>query len=211
MSGKLFTTGLVVGLATLLSGAAGCSNLNKPAFDASEAVVSPTAPPMVGNDQSPFRQRDERPLAGVLPASEPRPTDFGLETRHGDSVASTADVASGSDTFIVSDKMILPRTVVHVKQSNFDAEVLQSDVPVLVDFYADWCGPCKKLSPLLDQLAHQTEGARIVKVNIDDSPELAIRYGVKGIPHLQVFKGGKAVAQHVGMANKQQLSEMLAL
>jgi thioredoxin 1 len=100
--------------------------------------------------------------------------------------------------------------VVQVEESTFDAEVLQSDVPVLVDFYAEWCGPCKKLAPVLDQLAYQTKDARIVKVDIDESPELAVRYGVKGIPHLAVFKDGQPVARHVGFADRQQLVALLS-
>lgn len=211
MSGKHSTIVMVVGMAALLCvAAAGCSNLNKPALDTTTAAISGPAAP-VGNGETLFRQRKTEPLAGDLPPTDFGPTNFGLEDRQGVSADPTSAVASGPATLVVSDRIVLPRTVVHVKESNFDAEVLQSEVPVLVDFYADWCGPCKKLSPLLDQLAYQTEGARIVKVNIDDSPQLAVRYGVKGIPHLKVFKDGKAVAQHVGVANRQQLAELLSL
>ena len=212
MSGKHSTIVMIVGLAALFCVvAAGCSNLNKAALDTTAATISPPQKPPAGNRETPFRQRTTEPLAGVFPPADSAPTSFGLEDRLGVSADPTSEASSGPATLVVSDKIVLPRSVVHVKESDFDAEVLESDVPVLVDFYADWCGPCKKLSPLLDQLAYQTEGARIVKVNIDDSPQLAIRYGVKGIPHLKVFKDGKAVGQHVGMANRQQLAELLSL
>ncbi len=153
-----------------------------------------------------FREAEREPVPGDLSAADVDP-----ETRQDATTDKTPEAAAEPVSIVVSDKTDLPRIVTHVKESTFDAEVLQSDVPVLVDFYADWCGPCKKLAPLLDQLAYQTTDARIVKVNIDDDPELAIRYGVKGIPHLKVFKDGKAVAQHVGLADRQQLADLLSL
>jgi len=99
--------------------------------------------------------------------------------------------------------------VLHVNSSTFDQHVLQSDVPVLVDFYADWCGPCKALGPTLDQVAAENPQARVVKVNIDHSPDLAARYGVKSIPRLMVFKGGQVAANRTGAANKAALNAML--
>ena len=207
MSGKPSTMVIALGLAALFCvAAAGCSNLNKPAPDSTAAAISPPVTPPELDEETLFRQPVPDPLAGDLP-----PMEFGLEARQSDTDGLTSEAAIGSATLTVSDKTDLPRVVGHVKTSTFDAEVLQSDVPVLVDFYADWCGPCKKLAPLLDQLAYQTTDARIVKVNIDDNPELAVRYGVKGIPHLKVFKDGKAVAQHVGLADRQQLADLLSL
>jgi thioredoxin 1 len=94
-------------------------------------------------------------------------------------------------------------------QENFADLVLNSDVPVLVDFYADWCGPCRMIAPVLDELARETTGAKIVKVNVDQSPELAARYGVKSIPNLKVFDDGKVVDEQVGLANKARLKAML--
>jgi thioredoxin 1 len=89
--------------------------------------------------------------------------------------------------------------------------VLASDVPVLVDFYADWCGPCKALAPTLDQLAAENPQVRVVKVDIDESPELAARYGVRSVPRLMVFKGGQVAAQQSGVASKSRLTAMLGL
>ncbi len=105
-----------------------------------------------------------------------------------------------------------PRTagrVEHAGDGDFAAKVLQSDVPVLVDFYADWCGPCQRLAPTLEQLARETPDARIVKVDVDRSPELAMQYGVSSIPSLAVFKDGQVTAQHVGLASKEQLKALL--
>jgi thioredoxin 1 len=101
--------------------------------------------------------------------------------------------------------------VIHANQASFDRQVLDSDVPVLVDFYASWCGPCKMLAPTLDELAAESPNAKIVKVNIDDSPELANRYGVASVPRLIAFKNGQVVAQHSGIANKSRLKAMLDL
>jgi thioredoxin 1 len=80
----------------------------------------------------------------------------------------------------------------------------------LVDFYADWCGPCRALSPTLDEIARETPGVRVVKVNIDRSPELAARYQVSSIPALRVFQQGKVTATHVGLATKERLQSLLS-
>jgi thioredoxin 1 len=93
--------------------------------------------------------------------------------------------------------------------STFDDLVLESDVPVLVDFYADWCRPCKALAPALDELARELPDVRIVKVDIDDCPDLAARYQVRSIPSLQVFRRGEVTARHVGRASKQELKSLL--
>ncbi len=101
--------------------------------------------------------------------------------------------------------------VLHVTALTFDDQVLRSEAPVLVDFYATWCGPCKALSPTLDQLAAENPRAKVVKVNIDANPELASRYGVRSIPHLFVFKDGQVVSQEKGVVSKSRLKAMLAL
>jgi thioredoxin 1 len=98
----------------------------------------------------------------------------------------------------------------HVHAGTFEDKVLRSEVPVLVDFYADWCGPCRALSPVLEELARETPGAKIVKVNVDDSPELAARYGVESIPNVMIFRDSRLVAQHTGLANKASLKELIS-
>jgi thioredoxin len=100
--------------------------------------------------------------------------------------------------------------VLHVDQPQFDQVVLQSDVPVLVDFYADWCGPCRALAPALNELAKEVPGAKVVKVNVDNNQELAMRYRVNSIPALMVFDGGQITAQHAGLASLPQLKSMLS-
>jgi thioredoxin 1 len=103
-----------------------------------------------------------------------------------------------------------PGKVEHVGTDTFQQNVLKADVPVLVDFYADWCGPCRMLAPVLDQVARETPNARVVKVNIDNSPQLAAQYGVSSIPTVMVFKGGSVVAQHTGLADRRTLERLLA-
>ena len=100
--------------------------------------------------------------------------------------------------------------VQHANETNFDSLVLKSDVPVLVDFYADWCGPCQRLTPILEELARETPDAKIVKVNVDHSPNLAAEYGVDSIPSLRVFKNGAVTEQLVGLANKSQLKSLIS-
>lgn len=99
-------------------------------------------------------------------------------------------------------------TSVAVTDENFEAEVLNSDKPVLVDFWAEWCGPCKTLLPLVEELAGEMkDDVKVVKVNIDEAPEAPTKYGVRGIPTLMIFKGGKVVDTRVGGMPKTQLSE----
>ena len=101
-------------------------------------------------------------------------------------------------------------TTKQVTDDAFETEVLKADGPVLVDFWAEWCGPCKQLSPVLDELAGEFEGkVQVAKVNIDQNPETPQKYGVRGIPTLMVFRNGEAVATKVGSMPKGQLSEWL--
>jgi len=95
-----------------------------------------------------------------------------------------------------------------VSDNSFESDVLKSDETVIVDFWAEWCGPCKALSPLVDELANEMAGkAKIVKMNIDENPHTPTKYGVRGIPTLMVFKGGEVVETKVGGMSKAQLQE----
>ncbi len=102
-----------------------------------------------------------------------------------------------------------PRTIEHTGAANFGSTVLESSVPVLVDFYADWCGPCRALSPVLEEFARENPGTRIVKVNVDEAPELAARYGIDSIPSLLLFKHGRVAGEHVGLATKARLQALV--
>lgn len=93
-----------------------------------------------------------------------------------------------------------------VTDATFETEVLKSDVPVLVDFWAEWCGPCKMLMPILEEIAPDMAGKiKIVKVNIDQNPQTPSQFGVRGIPTIMLFKGGKAEATKVGVSPKSTL------
>lgn len=100
--------------------------------------------------------------------------------------------------------------VIKLTNENFESEALRSTKPVLVDFYADWCGPCKMVSPLVDELAEESEAYKVAKVNVDDYPEIAARYGVMSIPTLIVLKDGKVAQQAVGARGKDAIRRMLA-
>ena len=102
------------------------------------------------------------------------------------------------------------KNIVVANDLNFDEAVLGSDTPVLVDFAATWCGPCKMIAPLVEQLADEYEGrAKVAKVDIDESPGTASRFGIRGVPTLMVFKGGQVVAQQVGAAPKGKIAELI--
>ncbi len=97
-----------------------------------------------------------------------------------------------------------------VSDANFESEVIKSDLPVLVDFWAPWCGPCRMVAPLVEELADEYSGkVKFVKLNTDDNIQTASRYGIRSIPTLLVFKGGKAVEQVIGFRPKSELKRTL--
>lgn len=98
---------------------------------------------------------------------------------------------------------------IHVTKENFKAEVLEANVPVLVDFWASWCGPCQMVLPIIEELAQELKDAKICKVNVDEEMELAKEYRVMSIPTLLVFKDGKKVKSEVGAKSKEELLKML--
>jgi thioredoxin 1 len=104
----------------------------------------------------------------------------------------------------VSDK------IVHVTDDNFENEVLESAQPVLVDYWAEWCGPCKMIAPVLDEICDEYDGrVKIAKLNIDDNPNTPPRYGIRGIPTLMLFKNGEVEATKVGAVSKSQLTAFI--
>jgi thioredoxin 1 len=93
---------------------------------------------------------------------------------------------------------------------NFDTEVVSSATPVLVDFWAEWCGPCRRLAPTIDALASDFDGRLVIgKLNVDENPNVTIKYNIRGIPALLLFKGGQIVEQVVGLADKQHLTTVI--
>jgi len=104
----------------------------------------------------------------------------------------------------VSDK------IVHTTDAQFEKDIIGSDLPVLLDFWAEWCGPCKMIASILDEIVGDYEGRlKIAKLNIDENPATAPKFGIRGIPTLLLFKGGKVEAQKVGALSKAQLKEFL--
>ena len=101
--------------------------------------------------------------------------------------------------------------VVTITDKNFDAEVIKSDKPVLIDFWAAWCGPCRMVSPIVDEIADEVAEIKVGKVNVDENPGLAQKFGVMSIPTLVVVKDGKVVKRAVGARPKSQIKDMLGV
>ena len=99
--------------------------------------------------------------------------------------------------------------VMKVTSSNFEEEVLNSDKTVLIDFYADWCGPCKMFSPIIESVAEENEDIKVVKIDVDNAQDLAIKYQVMSIPTIVVIKNGQEVNRNVGVVSKSQIVEMV--
>ena len=100
-------------------------------------------------------------------------------------------------------------SVLHINKNNFESEVLHSDKPVLLDFFASWCGPCKMLSPVIDAFAEEYPQYKVCKINVDEEQELASQYGVMSIPTLVAIKDGEIASRAVGYRRKEQLLELL--
>lgn len=100
--------------------------------------------------------------------------------------------------------------IVHVTDETFEEDVLKAEVPVLVDYWADWCGPCKMIAPILDEIAEEYSGkVKVAKLNIDENPNTPPRYGIRGIPTLMLFKNGSVEATKVGALSRSQLAAFL--
>lgn len=100
--------------------------------------------------------------------------------------------------------------IVYVSDDSFDSEVLQADGAVLVDYWADWCGPCKMIAPILDEIAGEYDGKlKVAKLNIDENPVTPPKFGIRGIPTLMIFKGGNVEATKVGAVSKSQLTAFI--
>jgi len=99
--------------------------------------------------------------------------------------------------------------VLHITNENFENEVLKSDKPVLVDFFAQWCGPCKMTAPVIEELAGEMSEVKFAKIDVDECPEIATKYGIMSIPSMYVFKNGDVASRQIGALGKQELSSFI--
>ena len=117
-------------------------------------------------------------------------------------------ISTAEENIINKNEEVTNMNVIKVTDKNFEQEVLNSDMPVLVDFYADWCGPCKMLSPVVEEVAQGNNNIKVVKINVDESQEIAVKYQVMSIPTLVVIKNGNEVTRSVGVVSKSQILNM---
>ncbi len=121
---------------------------------------------------------------------------------------SQSKVSPGTATFLGT--IMASDLITHTSDATFEADVLKADKPVLVDYWAEWCGPCKGIAPLLDELAVTYEGKlQITKMNVDDNRDIPAKFGIRGIPTLMVFKGGELAATQVGAMSKAQMAAFI--
>jgi thioredoxin 1 len=138
---------------------------------------------------------------------------YSTGNRAGNASPAERPAASNNREKTMSPTMSTTETVhsiEHATTDDFQEKVLRSSVPVLVDFYADWCPPCRALAPVLEQFARETADAKVVKVNVDENPDLAARYQISSIPSLLVFRNGQPAGRHTGLASKGKLGQLLA-
>ena len=201
------TAAIALGLAALLSvAAAGCSNMKKSSLESTAATISPPVTPAAVDEPTLFREAERDPVPVDLSAADVDP-----ETRPEATTDETPEAAAEPVSIVVSDKTDLPRTVTHVKESTFDAEVLQSDVPVLVDFYSPTCGPCLAMHPVLERLARRKAGdLTVVRLNVDEHPEAAARFGIQGVPTFIIFNRGAERGRMSGAMPETDLSLWVA-
>ncbi len=126
------------------------------------------------------------------------------------SAAGMSVTVRGSNTTSAGRSASTGAVIEHATAETFEKRVLRSRGLVLVDFYADWCGPCRTQGAILKEFAPEFHKGKIVKIDVDKSPKLAVRYGVQGLPTLLVFKDGKVIGQHVGLISKKQLQVVLS-
>lgn len=114
------------------------------------------------------------------------------------------------DRTLSKESAMASELIKHLSDASFEADVLQSTVPVLVDYWAEWCGPCKMIAPILDEVAGAYQGKLLVaKMNVDENREIPGKYGIRGIPTLMLFKGGELLATKVGALSKSQLTAFI--